>query len=79
MYLGIEVAYVEQTAIAESDYMIKKEKDKERLRLALYGFGAGIITISLVALILVLLSIHKYIKQLTETIDKLIIENKAKL
>ena len=76
---SIEVAYVEQTAIAESDYMIKKEKDKGRLRLALYGFGAGIITISLVALILVLLSIHKYIKQLTETIDKLIIENKAKL
>lgn len=76
---SIEVAYVEQTAIAESDYMIKKEKDKGRLRLALYGFGAGIITISLVALILVLLSIHKYIKQLSETIDMLIIEDKAKL
>lgn len=68
---SIEAVFAEQTMQAEAEYIAKNATDKERLWLALYGLGAGLILIAFVALILVLLSIHKYIKKLDGTIEKL--------
>lgn len=68
---SIEAVFVEQTALAEADYEAKKTADSERFNKALYALGAGLVLIAFIALILVLLSIHKYIKKLDVTIEKL--------
>lgn len=68
---SIEAVFIEQTALAEADYEAKKTADSGRFNMALYALGAGLVLIAFVALILVLLSIHKYIKKLDSTIEKL--------